>query len=287
MNMAGFKQMSMATGLRILCLAGFSMLAGCAVNPNTGRNQLIALSAAQIAYSDMGFSLAAAAAGVGYSPQCANTMHQEPGLGELPRACANEENVSRFIRQVERIGAELASEARNFAPDLFTRIRDFQITVEAGGNTSSSAGGRIVLSRDLAALDPTDDVVAFLIAREMGHVIARHGEEVSGARMMFSALSAVFPIGGLVLKFAASLVGSQALTMSWAERQRRDADEIALTLLDRSGRSPGAIARNLRIGLRHDRLADGEWGTYLGESIERATVFAQTWPEGPQLANAK
>ena len=190
---------------------------------------------------------------------------------------------------MERVGAELATEARSLAPELFTRISAFHIGVETGidAGTGSSAGGRIALAAGLAALDPTDDVVAFLIAREMGHVIARHGEEDAGARMAFSALTALVPIGGLIVKLAASVLGSQALTTTWAERQRHEADELALVLLERCQRSPAVIALNLRVGLKRERLPEDEWGAYFAQSAERVDAIALARHKAAQLALAK
>lgn len=279
----------MMIAFRVLCVTGIAVLAGCAVNPSTGRNQLIALPAAQIAHADVSFSLAAVAQGLASASPCARTNHSEPAANPTLPACPSAETTARFAQQVERIGAELATEARSLAPELFTRISAFQIGVETGidAGTGSSAGGRIAVAADLAALDPTDDVVAFLIAREMGHVIARHGEEDSGARIAFSALTTIVPIGGLIVKLAASVVGSQALKTTWAERQRREADELALALLNRCQRSSDIIALNLRVGLKRERLPEGEWGGYFAQSIERVDAIAHARPKGTQLAEAR
>jgi Zn-dependent protease with chaperone function len=275
--------------LRVLCVTGIAVIAGCAVNPSTGRNQLIALPAAQIAHADMSFALAAAAQGLAPASPCARTNRSEPLAGTTFSACPSAETIARFAHQVERIGAELATEARNLAPELFTRISAFHIGVETDidAGTASSAGGRIALAADLAVLDPTDDVVAFLIAREMGHVIARHGEEDAGARMAFSVLTAMVPVGGLIVRFAASMLGSQFLKTTWAEPQRREADELALALLDRCQRSPAIIALNLRIGLKRERLPEDAWGVYFAQSIERVDAIALARPNGAQIALAK
>lgn len=58
---------------RVLCVVGIAVFTGCAVNPSTGRNQLIASSAVQIARADMGFALAAAAQGLAPTSPCART----------------------------------------------------------------------------------------------------------------------------------------------------------------------------------------------------------------------
>jgi hypothetical protein len=169
---------------------------------------------------------------------------------------------------------------------LFERITGFEVSVEndRGDGSASSAGGRIVLDSGLAALNPTDDVVAFVIAREMGHVIARHGEENSGAKMAFSALTAIIP-GAAVIKFAASMLGAGVLRASWAEGQRRDADILALQLLAASGRSARVVALNLQSGLMRRHIPAGEWGNYFAQSIDRVAGIAllpAAAPEAPE-----
>lgn len=270
---------------RAVFATGLAVVAGCAVNPSTGRNQLIALSAAQIGHADMGFALAAAAQGLAPASACARINRSPPLTDALAPPCPSAAEMATFALQVERIGAQLATQARGLAPELFTRISAFRIEVESdiGAGTASSAGGRISIDAELAALEATDDVVAFLIAREMGHVIARHGEEDSGARLAFSAITAVVPIGGWIVRFVASLLGSQALKSTWAEGQRLEADELALALLERSQRPPRSIALSLRDGLKRERLPEGEWGEYFAQSMERVVAVALTRQAEPQL----
>ena len=281
------------TGMRAgaaLCLVTLAALSGCAVNPSTGRSQLIAIPSAQIAHADTGFTLATAAQGLVTSARCALTKDNDSadgaseettaktgGIDLLPR-CPSTNQLERFNLQVQRLGAELAVAAQNLDPALNGRIGEFHISVVSipgtGVGSASSAGGRIYLSSSLAATDPTDDVVAFLLAREMGHVIARHGEEDSGARIAFTAITTVIPLGGLIMRFAASILGSQALKASWADAQHSEADTLALALLERCDRPPGTIALNLRVGLNYARLPAGEWAAQLAASTDRVTAMA-------------
>jgi len=279
---------SRKTALGLLCISALALTGGCAINSSTGRSQLIALPAAQVAHADIGFAFAAATDGLAPSSSCSTVQRGVQATTLLFSDCPNEENRARFALQVKRLGAGLAADAREFAPDLFTRIGMLDIAVEAGMGlgTASSAGGRIVLGADLAVLDPTDDVVAFLIAREIGHVIARHGEEDSGARMTFSAITALVPIGGLIVKLATSYLASQALMASWADGQRREADELALALLERGGRSAAMLALNLRVGFRRELLRQGQWSAHIEESIARVAATAATPAERKWLAVA-
>jgi hypothetical protein len=267
------------------------MLAACSTNPHTGRDQFLAVPALQAAQADIGAALTGGAQARPLRDPCTPALRFGPRFepvdsGTVPR-CAAGEQTERFSRQVERIGAELAGEARTFSPGVFQRIASFQIGVydDADGGTGSNSRGRIALSSELARLEPTDDVVAFLIAREMGHVIARHDEEDAGVRMAFSALTALVPGGSLIAKFAASTLGSLGLTRNWAAQQRREADEIALALLERTDRSRAAVALNLRAGLSRAHLRAGGWSDQFGESIERVNLLARapSQPASPVL----
>jgi Zn-dependent protease with chaperone function len=285
MNHPLLRRQRCLAALRILGVAGLAILAGCAVNPDTGRSQLMLLPAAQSAHANAGYALAEAASMAPVST-CQTSDGGKLAAGKA--ACPSAEQVERFARQVDRAGEVLAVAAREFAPKLFSRVGGFDIEVRTGiePGTASSAGGRIAISSNLAALDPSDDVVAFMVAREMGHVIARHGEENSGVRMAASVLTAVLPIGGLVIRFVASVVGAQAMTTSWAESQRREADELALALLERCQRSPISVAFSLRSGLRREHLPVNAWGVQFAQSIERVGITAFAPTKGARLAVA-
>lgn len=269
----------------LLCAISLAVIAGCAVNPSTGRRQLIVLPAAQIAHSNIGFSLSTVAQNLTFSSACAAVRQGHKGASASAQLCPGAEEMKKFKLQVERVGAKLAAEIHEYAPEMIVNNSGFHIGVAGtiSASTVSNVDGRILLASDLAALEPTDDVVAFMIAREMGHVIARHGEEDSGARIAFSTLTALLPAGGVIAKFIASLAGSQVLKATWAEAQRREADEIALVLLQRCGRSAATIAFNLKVGLRRGLLSTGEWNMYFAQSIERVSAIVLAHYEEPQF----
>jgi Peptidase family M48 len=251
--------------LGCLPLCALILISACSINPTTGRDQFLAIPAVQSVQVDMGMALKVC------TPAAATPTDNGPWAGYAASRCPETGQSAKFRRQVERIGAELAIEARLFSPELFQRIDSFRIEVsqDAEGGTASNSRGHIAISSELARTDPTDDVVAFLIAREMGHMIARHDEEDAGVRMAFSALTALVPGGSLIARLAASTLGSLGLTRSWANDQRREADAVALALLKRTDRSREVIALNLRAGLSRDQLRTSQWSAQLLESIER------------------
>jgi hypothetical protein len=278
-----------ARGARLICwcllMSGMAVLAGCSINPATGRGQFLALPVVHGIQADLG---AALAGNDRDAPATACLAQLDFGTSPATRdaRCIDVEQLARFKRQVERIGSELGAEANRFAPESVQRIGTFQIGVVADidGGTGSNSRGRIAISSQLARLDPTDDVVAFLIAREMGHVIARHDEEDAGARMAFSALTALVPGASMIARFVASTLGSFGVTRTWARQQRREADDLALSLLARTDRSRAVIALNLRAGLARGQLRGNQWSVQLVESIERVNAIGRPRPAGQLLA---
>lgn len=242
---------------------------GCTTNPVTGRGQMVELPAVQV-HADVGFAL---------SKSARRGAEVDPQPDDCDAAC--QARRERFRARVGEIAKTLEAAARDMSPDSLERIGAFDIGVDPDLDisTASSAGGRIALGAGLARLEPNDDVIAFLVAREMAHVLARHDEEDSGARIFFSAVTTLLPIA-VVARLVASMLGSGAMMGSWAGDQRREADEIALALLVRTGRTVSGVGRSLATGLRTERLADtDEWTIRYRESAERVASVASAGPK--------
>jgi Zn-dependent protease with chaperone function len=242
---------------------GLVFLSACSTHPITGRDQILPLPAVQAAYADIDYVFSTVAKSITVAGACTQD-------------CVSAESAALFVARVKVIGAQLDASARDTSPKLFERAVKFRIEVSnaLGVGTASSAGGRIALGAGLASLEPSDTVITFLIAREMAHVIARHAEENSGASMVFSALGMLVPGVNVLLRFAATTLGSGALKSSWATQQQREADEIAVALLERTGLTAGTVARSLAREVRRTRLPADEWGTRYLESMQRVAQTA-------------
>ena len=69
-------------------------------------------------------------------------------------------------------------------------------------------------------------------------------------------------------------LGSGALRDSWAAQQQREADEIAIALLERTGLPALSVALGLESGVKRARLPDDEWGARYFESTRRVALIA-------------
>ena len=113
-------------------------------------------------------------------------------------------------------------------------------------NASAMAGGKLLVGEEfIAELAPTDDELGYMLAHEMGHVIAEHARE--------SATTARFLLGNgrnrdyqdLRSELDESLVANLRLAPLYAQ-QEFEADYIGLVLGARTGFDPEAMPRMLR-----------------------------------------
>ncbi len=180
------------------------------------------------------------------------------------RECAGP---TEFEERVARIGARLSVAAYRAYPTLAERIPRFVFAIsdKLEPGVASTAGGLIVVLRPVSEISMSDDALAFIIAREMGHVISRHHEQNTAVSIAISVATTVLAPALNVAKLlafatsssssaaaaaqatssAASFAGSQAVIASYGERQRRTADGVALRLMPQAGYDARAVPAGL------------------------------------------
>lgn len=217
-------------------------IGGCATVSTENRARFVDIPLAS-AHADLSFSMTT---GFRQSAPC------EDGV-VCPKTGDSEETI-RFVRQVQRIAGVLQKGARDLYPDLQQRAPGlpagrFDVYVVDGNEqgSASSPSGRIALNSALGNQRPYDDWVAFVIAREMGHVIARHHEENSMASMATSTIMNILVPGSGLLKMLLSAGGSAIAGKSQRGSQALEADAIARDLLEASGLRLRDIALTLLI----------------------------------------
>lgn len=254
-------------------------LGACAASSPVGRLQMTAPASVSAVYSEVDMQLSLVTE--------ANT--ESPCTGaecELDRA---------FDQRVLRLGTNLAKSAFETYPDLAKRLSRFEFVIaeKAGSGTVSSAAGTVVIFRGIQKLHLGDETLAFLIAREMGHVIGRHHDENTATSLLFSVLASVFmPVSNLLngsaaltqtastssasaaVASAASFVGSKITIESYKSDQSREADAVALNLLGKLGWSRTDIAETLVTDTRV--MGDDSWSKGLRASADDVVRLANT-----------
>ncbi|MFH1871336.1 MAG: M48 family metalloprotease [Pseudomonadota bacterium] len=238
----------------LLVVAALLGMSGCATAPNQARTRMLDTPLAST-HADISFSMST---GARQYAAC-------EGDSGCPTA-ADQEAVRRFALQVERVAGALQAGAQRLLPDLAQRAPGlaggkFDVYVVEGDQpgSASSANGRIALTAALGARMPYDDWVAFVVAREMGHVIARHHEENSASGIVTSVLMNILIPGSSLLKSLLSAGGAEIAARSKQEVQALEADLIAQDLLQEAG----FRMRDIYLTLLLDPvpLDDGPWST--------------------------
>ncbi len=158
----------------------------------------------------------------------------------------------RFIQQVQRVADTLQKGAQKLYPDLAQRVPKlangrFDVYVVEGGEpgSASSGNGRIVLTSALGYWQSYEEWLAFVIAREMGHVIAQHNSQNTSNSIVATVIMNVIVPGSSLLKNVASASGSSIASTRNRDEQVREADAIAFALLEASGYHLRTVSRSL------------------------------------------
>jgi len=258
-------------------------ITACATSPE-GRPQLVAPAALQ------GFSAV-------YSEF---DMHLQLVTAADAPACQEAQCIAdrAFEQRILALGRRLAIAAYRQHADLYLRFPRFEFIVadKSERGAASSAGGTVIVYRGLQRDNLDDAVLAFVLAREMCHVIAgHHDENVAASILVAVAAQILFPalnIGGLfasgaasavalqatALTSAASFAGSRALRASYRPQQVREAEVMSMKLLAASGWDGIEVSEKLE-SLSLSLPEDSGWTGELRESV----VSVARMMQGPPL----
>jgi hypothetical protein len=280
--------------LLLLCF-----VAACATSPE-GRSQLVApqpLQGFSAVYSefDMHLQLVTAAA----APVCREAE------------CAADH---AFDQRILALGRRLAWAAFRQHADLRLRFPRFEFVIadKADPGAASSAAGTVVVYRGVRRLNLDDAALAFILAREMSHIIAgHHDENVTTSVLIAVAAQILFPVLNIGALFSsgasaattaaattaastavtttavtsvASFAGSRALRASDRPLQVREAESVALKLLAAAGWDGREVSDQLE-ALRPALPDESDWTAELRDSARRiASLMQGPLPEAPAAA---
>lgn len=236
-------------------------------------------------------------------PSSVSAVHSEVGMRlnlisavDIPSPCAGVEcKLDRaFDQRVLRLGTRLAQAAFEIHPDLTERFSQFEFVIadKAEPGSASSAAGTVVIFRGVQKLRLDEEALAFLIAREMGHVISRHHDENSATSILFSiAAQVLLPVTNLIrgsaaliqtasaaatastVSTAASFIGSRIAIESYKLDQLHEADAVAMDLLASLGWNRGEVA--IALAASTQVIGDDGWSKDLRVSARGVVGLAE------------
>lgn len=215
-----------------LAAAGALLLAACAVNPVTGRQELSLLSEEQ--------ELRMGAESYPVYTQMSEGLFPDPSLQAY----------------VQSVGERLARLGHR--PGLEYR---FNVVNGSDINAYALPGGKISITRGLLTKMGNEAQLASVLGHEIGHVTARH----AAAGYTRQVLAGVLTSAGMVALQTANVQGGELLAqggllatnlvlMKYSRDQERESDVLGMEYMTRSGYNPDGMAQTMEILLSaHDR----------------------------------
>lgn len=121
-----------------------------------------------------------------------------------------------FDQRIHALGLALTRSAAMAYPKRKSRLdsMEFSVVEKRDAGIASNSRGRIMVFRGLQDMDLSDDALAFIVAREMGHVLAGHHRTNTSTKLMISALASVlFPAVAVVTASSTAVQASTATTL--------------------------------------------------------------------------
>jgi len=216
--------------LAALVVTAGLVASGCAINPATGKRQLVLVSEAdEIALgveSDRSIT-----ANLGLYP--------DPALQDY----------------VQQLGESLATRSERPQLDWTFRVVDDPVV-----NAFALPGGFIYITRGILAYMDSEAQLASVVGHEIGHVTARHGvSQMSKAQLAQLGLGlgmAVSEKFGQFMGLATS--GLELLFLKYSRDDERQADDLGLRYLYRAGYDPRPMAGMYTV---LERISDAQGGS--------------------------
>ena len=191
----------------VVMLMIVSLVISCAINPVTGKRQLVLMSEAQEIQL-----------GVSYNPQVLATFgeYQNPGMQAF----------------VQSKGEEIAKISHRPNLEYHIKVVDSPVV-----NAFAIPGGYVYLTRGIMAQLNNEAELAGVMAHEIGHITARH----SVSQQTKQTLGQLVLIGGMIAspKFAeyaqTAMQGMQLLFLSFSRTDEREADRLGVEYSSKIG----------------------------------------------------
>lgn len=220
----------------VMCLA-FTWLAGCAVNPATGRSDFVMMSERQ--ELDLG------------------ARYNQEILKQNPRY-----DDARLQAYIQRVGERVArSSHRNQLKYVFTLVDSPDV------NAFALPGGYIYIHRGLLAYLNSEAELAAVLGHEVGHVTARHSVRQQSQSMAWGLLGQAAAIGTGVgaVGDVANVMGN-AFVRGYGRDMELEADGLGAQYLARAGYDPQAMIEVVKV-LKNQETFARDQAAKRGEAV--------------------
>ena len=245
-------------------------LAGCAVNPVTGKNELAFVSES----SEIS---------IGTKQYLPSRQMQGGDYHTAPEVVA----------YVKRVGQKLAAVSDRKLPYEFNVIND------STPNAWALPGGKIVINRGLLVELESEAELAAVLGHEIVHAAARHGAKgmergmmLQGAIMAAGIASQNSEYSGLAIGGAS--IAAQLLTQKYSRGAELEADLYGMKYMSRAGYDPRAAIKLQQTFVRLSKSGQSNWlsGLFAShppsqERVDTNRITAANLPQGGEIGRER
>ncbi|MEA3361910.1 MAG: M48 family metalloprotease [Thermodesulfobacteriota bacterium] len=245
-------------------------LAGCAVNPVTGKNELAFVSET----SEIS---------IGTKQYLPSRQMQGGDYKTAPQVVA----------YVKRVGQRLAAVSDRKLPYEFNVIND------STPNAWALPGGKIVINRGLLVELESEAELAAVLGHEIVHAAARHGAKGMERGMMLQGAIMVAGIASQNSEYSGLAIGgagiaAQLLTHKYSRDAEREADLYGMTYMSRAGYDPHAAIKLQQTFVRLSEGGNSNWlnGLFAShppsrERVDANRITAANLPQGGEIGRER
>lgn len=200
-------------------------LAGCAVNPVTGKNELSLMSEAEEMKTGKN----------------AYPVYTQGSGGEF-----RDRELNAYVK---RVGQNIAKKSHR--PNL---DYDFNVVNDSNVNAYALPGGKISITRGLLTRMDNEAQLAGVLGHEIGHVTARHAAAGYTRSVLVGVVMAAgyvalesSDVEGKELIAAGGAVASGLVLMKYSRDQERQSDELGLEYMTAAGYNPEGFVQTMQI----------------------------------------
>ncbi len=255
---------------QLLLWAMFALLAGCAVNPVTGRNELSLVS-----------------------------EQQEIAIGEEQYAPARQSQGGDYVvdheltAYVSQVGQKLAAVSDRKLP------YEFKVLNSSVPNAWALPGGKISINRGLLTELQSEAELAAVLGHEIVHAAARHGAQSMSKGMLLQAGAAGAALATQGTSYAnlaqmGAGLGAQLITQKYGRDAERESDLYGMQYMVRAGYDPQGAVNLQRTFVKLSEGKQQDWITGLfashppsQERVQNNIKLAATMPKGGELGVAR
>ena len=164
------------------------------------------------------------------------TPEQETAMGNHILQILKDRKVFWNNKKQQKRCNRILKKLKDTAPDLFQSVDEIYLLDKDFVNAFAYIGGKIFVTRGLLEHVEDDNILAFVIAHELGHTVARHSSEmISKTFLQKIPVNFILDKDDSLLTVAGTYITLNLISLKYSRTMEFEADRLAVLFTTRAG----------------------------------------------------